>query len=282
MSDVREPNLPRWPFYLGDVLLLGLAYLIYQKHATALGHWELALAVLCVIVGGVFAVTPFVLEYRAALKRTEARDLTSVVAQLQNLEGLTAQITHATGHWQDAHKHADKTAGAAREIAERMAGELRTFSEFMQRANEGEKGTLRLEVEKLRRAEGDWLQIVVRILDHTFALHRGAVRSGRETVIAQVTNFQSVCLDAARRVGLTMLGANTGEPFDPQKHQSIEDGVKPPPDATITETVAPGYSFQGKLIRPVLVRHAGMPQTFTPEEPADQSQLPLEQTDAPQ
>ena len=36
MSEVIEPKLPKWPFYLGDVLLLGFAYLIYRRNAGAL------------------------------------------------------------------------------------------------------------------------------------------------------------------------------------------------------------------------------------------------------
>ncbi len=291
MSDVIEPKLPKWPFYLGDVLLLGLAWLVYQRNQTALSHWELALAAFCVIVGAAFVITPFVLEYRGSLKMAEARGLATVVGELEKLENLAAQISHASGHWQDVHKHAEKTSGSAKEIVERMAVEVKAFTEFMQRANESEKSTLRLEVDKLRRAEGDWLQVLVRILDHTFALHQGALRSGQQNVIAQLTQFQGVCHDAARRVGLTPIAASPGETFDPQRHQSIDDGAKPEANATITETVAPGFSFQGKLLRPVLVRLSGTVQgeaiggpgfSAGGVLPTNQSQLPLEEPNSTQ
>ena len=284
MSDVIEPKLPKWPFYLGDALLLGLAWLVYRRNQTVMSHWELALAAGCVIVGAVFAVTPFILEYRATLKLAESQGLATVVEQLENLEDVAARISGASGHWQDVHKHADKTAVSAREIADRMAVEVKAFTEFMQHANENEKSTLRLEVEKLRRAEGDWLQVLVRILDHTFALHQGALRSGQPNIVAQLNNFQNVCLDAARRVGLALVVANPGDAFDSQRHQSIEDGVKPAPDATVTATVAPGFNFQGKLLRPVLVRLDGVTQGSAIETtgmsaggslPTGQSQLPL-------
>ena len=93
----------------------------------------------------------------------------------------------------------------------------------MQRANDSERATLRLEVEKLRRAEADWLQVLVRMLDHVYALHQGALRSGQPMLIEQVGNFQNACRDAARRVGLTPFTANEAEPFDAQRHQLIED-----------------------------------------------------------
>ena len=47
--------------------------------------------------------------------------------------------------------------------------------EFLAKANDSEKGFLRLEVDKLKRAEGEWLQTLVRILDHVNALHQGAL-----------------------------------------------------------------------------------------------------------
>ena len=58
---------------------------------------------------------------------------------------------------------------------------------------------VRLEVEKLRRAEGEWLQVLVRVLDHVYALHLGALRSGQPNLIEQLSNFQNACRDAARR-----------------------------------------------------------------------------------
>ena len=173
---------------------------------------------------------------------------------MKNLEGIAGQISGATGKWQDAQEQADKTARAAREIAERMTGEVQAFTEFMQRANDSERANLRLEVEKLRRGEGEWLQVLVRMLDHVYALHQGAFRSGQPKLVEQVGSFQSACRDAARRVGLTPFTANEAEPFDAQRHQLVEAGAKPPPDAVVAETIAAGYTFQGRSVRPALVR----------------------------
>jgi len=61
---------------------------------------------------------------------------------------------------------------------------------------------LELETAKLRRAEGDWLQVTVRILDHVFALYVAAARSGQPRLAEQIAAFQNACRDAARRVGL--------------------------------------------------------------------------------
>ena len=280
MSDLNAPKLSKWPFLLGDSLLVGMAYFISYQSRFVLGHWELCFVVLCVVGGALLGIAPFLLEYDARVKVAEASGLTTVVSQLKNLEGLAAQISGATGLWQNAQDAADKTAHAASDIAERMTTEVQSFTEFMQRANDSERATLRLEVEKLRRAEADWLQVLVRMLDHVFALHQGALRSGQPALIEQVGNFQNACRDAARRVGLTPFTANQAEPFDAKRHQLIEEGATPPLDAVVSDTVAAGYTFQGRLVRPALVRLRETPAAVAAPLPdaasAQQSPLPLD------
>ena len=283
MNDLSAPKLSKWPFFLGDGLLLGMAGLISYQSRFALGHWEMCFVVLCVVGGALLGIAPFLLEYDALVKLAEAGALSTVVSQLHNLEGIAAQISGATGQWQDAQDQADKTARAAREIAERMTAEVKAFTEFMQQANDSERATLRLEVEKLRRAEGDWLQVAVRMLDHVHALHQGALRSGQPNLIAQLGNFQGACRDAARRVGLTPFTANEAEPFDVQRHQLVEEGAKATPDAVVAETLATGYTFQGRLVRPALVRlRENAAAAALPPEAANekQSHLPLAAADS--
>jgi molecular chaperone GrpE (heat shock protein) len=279
MSDPNAPKLAKWPFFLGDALLLGMAWFITYQSKFALGHWELCFVVLCVVGGALLGITPFLLEYDALVKLTEADALTTVVSQLHNLEGIAAQISGATSRWQDAQDLADQTARSAREIAERMTAEVQAFTEFMRQANDSERGTLRLEVEKLRRAEADWLQVLVRTLDHVFALHQGALRSGQPGLIEQLGNFQNACRDAARRVGLTPFSANEAEPFDPQRHRLLDEAARPAPDAVVAQTIAAGYTFQGRLIRPALVSLRETPAAGAapaPEAaPTQQSSLPL-------
>ncbi len=254
MRSQTEPRIPKWPFFLGDALLLGLAWFIYFQSKLPMGPWQIAFVVVCVAGGAWLALMPFLLEYRVAAKVAEANALATVVAQLEKLDAVAAQIGDATGHWHSVQEAAGKTATAAKEIAERMGSEVKSFAEFMQKINDGEKATLRLEVEKLRRAEADWLQVLVRMLDHVYALHNGALRSGQPNLIENLTNFQNACRDAARRVGLTPFQATPSERFDAQRHQ-VANGERPPrPDAVVRDTIASGYTFQGRLLRPALVR----------------------------
>ena len=281
MLDEKRIKISKWPFFLGDLLLLGAAGFIYAQSTLPLGLWQMVVAGTCVLAGACLGVLPFVLEYRLLLKLVETSALTTAVEQIKNIESVAAQISNATGRWQNAQEEAEKVAAAAKSISDRMALELKAFTEFMQRANEGERSTLRLEVEKLRRSESDWLQVSVRMLDHVHALHQGAVRSGQPSLIEQLTAFQNACRDAARRVGLTPFTADHAEPFDPKRHQLLDGQVAPVNGAAIAETVATGYTFQGRLLRPALVRLAANGAVPAPQEPpgslpeqGQQSQLP--------
>jgi molecular chaperone GrpE (heat shock protein) len=161
---------------------------------------------------------------------------------------------------------------------------VKAFTEVLQRANDNEKATLRLELDKLRRGESDSVQVVVRLLDHVHALHAGAVRSAQPRLVEQISNFQSACHDAVRRIGLTPFAANAEEPFDPQRHQLVDVEAKPESGAVVSETVAAGYNLQGRLLRPALVRlreengqvKAKAAKAEAAEAEKDQSQLPLE------
>jgi molecular chaperone GrpE len=257
MRDSIPPRLPKWPFFAGDALLLGAAYFIHTHGEAQMSAGQGGVAALCVGAGAVLAIVPFLLEYRVMARVAEAASLTTVVSQVQKLEELAAEIRGATGLWQTVQEQADKTSAGAQSIAERMTAEVKSFTEFMQRANDTEKANLRLEVEKLRRGEGEWLQVVVRILDHVHALHQAGVRSGQPGLIEQLTHFQNTCLDAARRVGLAPFSAQPGEPFDAQRHQAADGDGKPPEGAVVGLVLATGYTFQGRFLRPALVRVGG-------------------------
>ena len=253
MTNRPAPVLAKWPFFLGSVLLLAVAGYIVQQNPHALNLTQLSLLVSAVAVGALLVVAPFVLEYRAALKFAEADTLTDAVAQIENLQTLAKQISGATAQWQDVQSAAGKTATSAKEISEQMAGEVANFTEFMKKANDTEKSALRLEVDKARRAEGEWLQIVVRILDHIFALHQAASRSGQPELLEQLTHFQNACRDVARRIGLLPLAVEANQPFDGERHKLL-DSETAPAGALIGEVLAAGYTYQGQPLRPALVK----------------------------
>jgi len=257
MNNVSDWKIPKWPFLAFGLALFVVAAVLACRPAHAITQTEIIIATASVALGAVLGCLPFILEYRAVKKLVEINAVTTVAEQLSDLKKYSAQIAAATDQWarvQETTKNdSEKTVATAKEIAERMATEIREFNEFQVKLNDTEKGALRLEVEKLRRAEGEWLQVVVRILDHVFALHNAAARSGQPELAENVGQFQNACRDAARRVGVTPFHAAPEEKFDAQKHRA--HGVEnQPADGVVAEMLAPGLTFQGRLIRPALVR----------------------------
>lgn len=264
MLDRTPPPVPKWPFFVGDAVLLATAAFIYKQSHLPLGHWELAACVACIALGAAASLLPFVLDYRAATKALEADALGAVADKIQHLDRVAAQINAATREWENVQLQAEKIAGEARAITDRITAEARDFTQCMERMNDTEKATLRLEAEKLRRAETEWLQVLVHVLDHVHALLAAAARANQPRVLEQLTRFQAACHDAARRVGVVPFVPAPGERFDPQRHQPADMEAPPPDGAVVSEVLAAGFTWQGRLVRPALVRLNAAPATEAP------------------
>jgi molecular chaperone GrpE (heat shock protein) len=281
MNDVRDWKVPKWPFLFFGAFLFVFAYLIVWKSPHPIGQWEIVACFAAAALGSGLGIVPFLLDYRATGKAIQVNALGAVAEKIQDLEKLAAQISTATSQWDVVQNQAEKTAAGARQIAEKMGAEVREFAEFMQKMNDSEKTSLRLEVEKLHRGESEWLQMLVRIFDHIFALHAAAVRSGQPKLAEQITHFQNACRGTARRIGLTPFAIEPGEPFDATRHQLADPKQKPPEGSVVAETIGSGYTFQGKLLRPVVVRlrEAAAPAAPPPSHPTS-IELPAKEDEA--
>jgi molecular chaperone GrpE (heat shock protein) len=278
MNEVSDWKIPKWPFLLANAALIAVAAGVVWRAAHPITQTEMLIATASVALGALLGCLPFILEYRAAKALIEVNAVTTVAEQLHDLKKYSAQVSTATDQWARVQEitqgGAEKTIAAAKELTDRMVAEVREFNEFQAKMNDAEKGALRLEVEKLRRTEGEWLQVVARILDHVFALHNAAARSGQPELAENISNFQNACRDAARRVGVTPFAAAPDEKFDAQKFR-VHGVENPPAEAVIAETLAPGLTFQGRLIRPALVRLQDPKETVAEKAEAASDQLAL-------
>ena len=251
MTDAQS-NLPLWPFLAADALLVGAGGLLLCLGHRPLLWWEASLMVVCVAGAAGSFIFPFARRNSDEQALAQARLLAEATSQLQKIDQVASQIVGATNQWREYQEQASETATAARGVAESMSAEARSFTEFLQKANDTERAHLRLEVEKLRRAEAEWLQIVVHILDHVFAVFQAAHRAGQPALAEQMSQFQNSCREAARRIGLVATLGKAGDPFDPNLHKLV-DNAAPNGNAIVAETLATGYTFQGQIIRRPLV-----------------------------
>jgi molecular chaperone GrpE (heat shock protein) len=251
MTETRS-SLPLWPFLVADAFLVGTGGLLLWLGHRPLLWWEAMLIVVCVAAAAGSFIFPFARRNHDNQALAQAKLLAQTSLKLQQLDQLTAQITAATSQWREYHEHSSQNTAAARTIAESMSAETRKTVELLQKGSDVEKGNLRLEVEKLRRAEAEWVQIIVHILDHVFAIFQAANRSGQPAFMEQMGLFQNSCREAARRIGLVATLVKAGDPYDPNLHKLVEN-VTPNGHSTVAETLATGYTFQGQIIRRPLV-----------------------------
>src|SRR5665213_3650027 len=153
-----KSSLPWWPFLAVDALFLGLAALFLRQGHTPLLWWEAVLLLACVAAGAACCLLPFLRRNEDEQALAQARLLADAMNQFQKINEVAAQIAGATHQWREFRLQADEIGASTKSLAGSISAEAKAFSEFLQKANDSEKGHLRLEAEKLRRAETEWLQ----------------------------------------------------------------------------------------------------------------------------
>jgi molecular chaperone GrpE (heat shock protein) len=265
------------PFVIADVLFLAMAGAILALAHRPLLWWEALMMIGCGAAAAWSLTAPFLREDANQQVQAQSASFAAVAAELQKLERVAAHIQTSTAHWKSFETQASASLESARQLSQSFSSETRAFADILQKSSDSEKTHLRLEVEKLRRMEGEWLQTLTRVLDHVFALFQAAQRTGQRSLIDQISLFQDSCREAARRVGLAPVIPRVGQPFDPRAHQLL-DNAEPPEKAIVAEIVATGFTFQGQPLRRAFVAV----QTPTPDADASQqNDLPLTQETQP-
>lgn len=252
MAIPSAPKVIKWPFFVADFSLVVVGSAIALSVKWPPTPLLILAMVACFISGAVILVYPFLREHTGAVKLWEQVNLAEAAQQLDQLVTVANRVAAAAQEWEGFQSNTQKLQQQSGQLVERMAGEARAFSEFLQRTDLQEKQALRFELEKVRRQETEMLQVLVHLLDHVHALRQAGERSGQPQLAQQLANFRSACLETARRVGLLAFESEPGSRFDPNSHQTV-DGREPAEAAVIGSTVACGYSFQGQPVRRILV-----------------------------
>jgi molecular chaperone GrpE (heat shock protein) len=280
MANQSDGKLGKWPTvvpFIASALFLDLiGWWILKTSPQPINNLTGGMICVCVLGGGIISVLPFLLDAKAQLRMTEIDTLAVSTKQISNVQRVVDQITTATAQWMTVQEHSTRSVDSAKAISDSIGAEAKRFSEFMAKANDREKAALKLETEKLRRSETDWLEVLVRVLDHVHALQQAALRSGQKNVMEQLSNFQSACHDAARRVGLMPFIAEPDSEFDAANHIPVEGDREVEAGAKITQTIAMGFTFQGQQIRRAVVAlegsqaaDGGTPSPAATEAPED-------------
>jgi molecular chaperone GrpE (heat shock protein) len=271
MNTSEQPNvrLPIVPFLVVDALFVGLATLVFWTAHRPLLLWEAGFLAACTGLAGWSMIYPVLRRHDDSQAANQTQALVTTIAQINRLDEVADQIVSATSQWQSVQGCATRISESSKELLQSMCIEVKNFSETIQKASDAEKAHLRLEVDKLRRAEIEWLQTLTRVMDHVYALYFAAARSGQPNLAEQVGQFQEACRDAIRRIGLAPIIVPSGDKFDAQIHQLLDENAPTPENAIVENTLVTGFSYQGQLIRRVVVSLLESAPSAIPPETAD-------------
>ena len=287
MEGNTTPKITKWPFFAGDLMLVGFAVAVFYYCPQPMPVWQVIISGVAIFFGAWFGISPFLHQYRTSVKIAEADSLAETVEQIQKMEVVGQQISNATMSWSAAQEMAEKTAQTAKGLADKMIAETQAFENFLKNANETEKNHLRLEIEKMHRAQEEWLQVVVGLLDHVYALHQAGLKSGQPGLIEQLSKFQAACRDIARHMGLVAFAPKPDDLYDSKTVQTPQDDEKVPQNALIDQVLMPGFTFQGRIVRramvtfklpisiPAPVSQNAVSQVTTPETPIETASVTI-------
>ncbi len=124
MNDLQNWTVPKWPFWLGYLLLLGFACFIITKSHHPISNWEVIACFATATIGALIGILPYYLDYRATEKALEVSALGEVAEKISDLEKLSAQIGSATNHWAVIQETVQKESGQTAAIAKDIAWEV--------------------------------------------------------------------------------------------------------------------------------------------------------------
>jgi hypothetical protein len=210
MLPADTPKLPKWPFLLGDAVLLGLAWLIASQSRSPFAGTPFLAMVGCIMVGAVLAVVPFLADY--ARKQDEALDerQRSLDALSRTVAASAEQIGIAASGLHEIAALAQRNLKAAEQLPEKLQDKIAGFKNQLASTREAEREELQKELARLRTSESERLQSAADQLART-AVELARIEASTQKILA-------ACAELAERTRLELLRParpETSEPADP-------------------------------------------------------------------
>ncbi|MBK8479324.1 MAG: hypothetical protein IPL39_24505 [Opitutaceae bacterium] len=160
MNLPHSPRPPKWPYFLGDGVLLVLAGLIGLLAPSPLSATALSMIFGCVALGSVLGVLPFLLDFAAGQHEAEAALQLKLEAQNTRLHQSAETIASIAGQLKSAHEATARAVHTAETLPYRLQEKIAEFTTQLQTRDDEEKATMLKELEALRDAEGQRLTAI--------------------------------------------------------------------------------------------------------------------------
>jgi hypothetical protein len=233
------PQFPKWPFLVGDAVLIGVAVYLASAAGSPLPAPAIYSITACVSLGALLAVIPFIVDYN---RRQEAL-LTERQSALEALARTTStaaeQASIAAGGLHEIAELAQKNLRIADHLPQKLHERINEFNRAQDEALTAEIETLQQEVNALRGSEAEKLESAAD------KIHRSASELIKleANLRAQITAFET----AAQRAQESLATVAT------QAAAAIERSVKsagPMPAAPVAAPESPGPVPPSKPVPP--------------------------------
>ena len=246
-------SVNKMPFYVADAVLIlaSICILAFAQHPlSGSACWALAVILGC---GAWIAILPWFQENKNNAALSQLDGLRSVSECIQQMNTFSAGMNSAIASLANVQKMTEASARAASEAENKIVAHSQDFAERLAQAVNYEKSSFQIEIDKLHRIENDWLSTGIGIMDHVLALTNAGIQSGKPEIIEQMRRFRGACLEFAARAGLQPFLPAPTDTYDPEKHVLPPNTPTPDPSTKISRVLAPGFNYQGQLIRKAMV-----------------------------
>ncbi len=161
MNPTLPPRPPKWPYFLGDALLLAVACFVAATAETPLSAPALSVVFGCVALGSVLAALPYLLDFLATQREAELEFQQKLEVQNQRLLHAVETLASTSGQLKSAHEAATRAVHAADTLPYRLQEKIAEFTAQLQERDDEDKAAMAKELETLRDAEGQRLGALV-------------------------------------------------------------------------------------------------------------------------
>ena len=230
MLPAETPKLPKWPFLLGDALLLGTAWLIADQARNPFTGQPLVWIVVCVVAAAILGAVPFLADY--ARKQDEALDerQRGLDAIARTVAATAEQISIAANGLHELTELAQRNLKAASQLGPGLEEKVAALKAELTATRDDERAALRKEIAALRAADLGRVEAAAQQLAKTV----GEIIRAETGLQKQISSVQELS-STAGDLDVTLNGAV--EALQAAR-TAIPAAVAPAPTVEITEAAA--------------------------------------------
>lgn len=150
-------RIKKWPFLVGDLCLLSLAFAIGRFSPNPFAPLSLILLVTCVAAGAFLAAAPFLIDFLENQRDEERQDREAFEANINRLHATAELLIRSAAQLKTLEEISAKTLQSAETLPYRIQEKLATLQEQAAQQEDEEKEALKQELQQLREAQAEKL-----------------------------------------------------------------------------------------------------------------------------